>query len=484
MRPDEPAGRVRLTGAPTMAALGVLAVLALSVALRFPWLAAERLWFDEVFSVVVASQEIGELLRRVVADETNPPGFYLLLGAWVRLGGYEEAWIRTLPAVAGTLVPLMLVLAARVAGVGWRPAIVGGLLAAASPLLIAKSIDVRSYALLALVATSALAFALWLARRPARIPRGAWMALAALHLLTVSVHYFGALTVVALTLAGSVVARDAGRERLVAFALAALPALIALGAWLVLVARLTGDAEFGENAAWIAEPSLGSAPSIAAQYVGAFSSRVFAWGVAAVVAGTLAWAVIARDRLLRALAMAVLVPLALALIVGWALDHPIWVGRYLIATVPPLMLVLALALERLGDRAGGTARHAIVTFTLGWAMLAGLHDLAAAPRKPDWPAIIGALSRHGPATACVNEGYVGLGLEYYAVRDRGPLEVRLMRDCVASDRLTWAVYRPGTERALEELVARGARLGPRFSLVTEMPPTEARLVHWDAPATR
>ena len=72
-------------------ALGAVLALTVFAAFgRFPWLTAEDLWFDEVFSVVLASQDLGELLRRAVADQTNPPGFYLLLWGWVRLGSVDE----------------------------------------------------------------------------------------------------------------------------------------------------------------------------------------------------------------------------------------------------------------------------------------------------------------------------------------------------------------------------------------------------------
>ncbi len=480
MTRDETAGSGRLTGAPTAAAIGVITVLAVSAALRLPWVAAERFWFDEVFSVVVASQEVGELLRRVIADETNPPGFYLLLGAWVRLGGFDEAWVRTLTAIIGALTPLALTVGARAGGIAWRPAIVAGLLAAGSPMLIEKSIDVRAYAPLALLATLAMGLALWMWRRRERIPYVAWFALATLGVALVATHYFGALTIAALVVATWL----ATRERLMParFVLVGTPAALALGAWLVIVARATADARFGENASWIAEPSLASVPPFTAQYVGAFGSPAFAWLLVALVLRALAWAVFeSRDRLVHALTAMVLVPLVLALLIGWAVGQPLWVSRYLIATAPPLLLVVSLAIERARERFGQRVGLAVATFAVGWATLAGLHAHGSGPRKPDWPAIVTALTREGPSVACVNEGYVGLGLEYYALRDRVPLEVHLMRDCGASTRPTWVVYRPGTEGALGDMIARGARLGPRFSLVTEMPVTEARRVDWISP---
>lgn len=485
MRPDEPSGRVSRALTPAALAAAVVGILVVAALLRFPRLSAERLWFDEVFSVVLSLQDIPELLRRALADQTNPPGFYLLLGAWVRIGGLGEGWLRALPAIAGALTPLAVIASARAFGLAWRPALVAGALAAASPLLTEKSLEVRAYSSLALVATLAMAqlVRVALAREEPRV--GAYLLLAALHAALVMLHYFGALTVVALTLGGMVATREAGAgqgsplraRRLV---LAAAPAFVLLAAWFGLVVERSRDAELAGNAAWITAPTIGTLRSFASELIGTFGIPAASWAILALVGAAVLWAAgKARTARTGTLLAAALLPLVLAFVIGWLSDRPLWVPRYLIATVPPLLILIAMAI----DRVPRPWRTGAIALTLGWSVLAAWQGIPSRARKADWIGIMHELARGTPTVLCVNEPYVSLPLEYYARRERLPVTVLDMRACGPSADAHWAVYRPGTESSLQALTERGARLGRRFSLFTELPATEARRVTWpDEPA--
>lgn len=470
---------------PPLVAAGIVGVLALSALLRFSWLTADRLWFDEIFSVTTAIQDLPALLERVLADETNPPGFYLLLAAWVRLGDVDEGWLRTLPAIAGTLTPLATILAGRALGLRWSAAILGGALAACSPLLISLSVEVRAYSLVALLATLALAQSAALARGTPGTTTGQWMALGVLHLALVMLHYFGLLTVLALTLGGAWVARADRSRPLRAplrFALAALPAIGVLAAWMLVVSRAAG-AEVGENASWIDPPSIHSLPRFAASAIGAFGDRGIAWGLFVLLCGVVVGALWrmrrraerapAADALAPMLVGAALVPVVLALGASLLTGHSFWLARYLTAVLPALLLLVAQAADR---TAPAVLRTGIVALLLGWAVLAGAHSIGARARKPDWPRLIAELTRNGPAQACVSETYVQLPLAYYALQEGLPLSLARMSRCAPVDGLTWAVYRPETAAALGHLTDRRATLGPRFSLLTELPPLDARAV--------
>lgn len=479
MRPDEPQGVVPRAGMPAAVVAGILVVIAVAAAMRFPLLAAERLWFDEVFSVVVSSQSVAELWRRALADQTNPPGFYLLLGAWIRLGSYDEAWLRTLGAIVGTLTPAAVISCARALGAAWRPALVAGTLTAVSPLLVMKSAEVRAYAPLAFVATVAMAQVARIALAD-RAPRTReFIALAALQIALVMLHYFGALTVVALTLAGLSASRPRGGDpgagrRATGIVAASAPALLILAAWLALVVR-SADAGFASNAAWITAPGISTLPSFATEMVGVFGMRTLAWVVLVALAGSTAWAATAgRSRRTEILLLAVVLPLALAFGTGWLTGRPLWVSRYLISTVPPLMMLLALAAESLPSR----MRFPAATLLLLWAGVAGVHATVSRTLKTDWVRVLGELSGGRATLICTNESFVSLPLEYYAVRDQLPVRVVEMPRCRATGERAWAVYRPGTESSFAELTDRGVTFGPRLSLVTSLPPTAARRIVW------
>src|SRR5450759_539794 len=62
-------------------------ILLAGTGLRLFRLGAESLWYDETVSVMLAGSPLRELLRHTAGD-IHPPGYYLLLRAWLLLSGY------------------------------------------------------------------------------------------------------------------------------------------------------------------------------------------------------------------------------------------------------------------------------------------------------------------------------------------------------------------------------------------------------------
>lgn len=472
---------------PRWAPWALVAVTLLGAGLRLPGLTAEEPWFDEVFSLVLAAQDLPLLLRRAIDDQTNPPGFYLLLWGWTHLGGLELAWSRLLPALAGTLTVPAVALAARTLGLGTLAALVAALLAATSPLLLAMSSELRAYAPLALV--TALALAAVAAGRPRAF------GLAALAL--VSLHYFGALVVAALVIGARWHDRALGRRCLVA----ALPAAAALGAWLLLVAREAGDRGVGANAAWIGPPGLDDLPSFASQVVGTFGTRAGAFAVlAAVLAALFAAALVAAraarlpgaglapslgggpagtdpSGAARLLLAAAIVPVLAALALSLGTGRGLWVARYLIIVLPPLWLLLAAAAVRAPRR----VRAGCVAALAAWALLAGPLAEAQRTRRSDWSLVARALTAGGPRVVCTNEPFVGLPLQYQAVRARLPLTVRDLGECLRERDADAILLRDATDASLRVLQRAGADVGPPRALGTRLPETRIRAIRWRVP---
>ncbi len=84
--------------------------IALYIAARLWRLTTSCLWFDEIFSVHAARHEWGALLIFVRDDLIHPPLFYVLLKAWIALGGESLVWLRLFPALIAiaTLAPFLL----------------------------------------------------------------------------------------------------------------------------------------------------------------------------------------------------------------------------------------------------------------------------------------------------------------------------------------------------------------------------------------
>lgn len=478
------------TGAPGRWALGAVLLLTLAAALwRFPSLTAEDLWFDEVFSVVLASQDLGELLRRALGDQTNPPGFYLLLAGWMRLGTVDEWWIRALPALAGTVTVPALVALARTLRFDWGTALLAGLLAAVSPLLLAMSVEVRAYAPVALLVIVSLSFAVRMAADP-QAPHAARdrTLLAATDVALVMLHYFGALAVAARVFSALLVARrtangaDAPRIRRDAI-LTAGPAAVALATWIAIVIVQASD-RVGTNASWIPAADVATALSFASQVVGTFGTRAGAIGVGAVVLLALTLPVVGRSGSARAAAPwllpAALVPVVIVLGASALSGRSLWVARYLIVVLPALLLLVAAIPAALPVR----WRTAATTLLAGWAVTAGTFSTGLRPQKPAWSRIVPALTAGGATTVCVNEPFVGLPLQYHALRTGAPLSVFEIGTCASARTGDWVILRPGSEGSLEAL--RAARGAPRPARVlgTELPPLLAIRLEWPDRAPR
>lgn len=451
--------------------------------LRLHALTAEEPWFDEVFSIVLASQDLSELLRRSVADQTNPPGFYLLLWAWTRLGGFDLAWMRLLPALAGTLTVPALALAARATGATWSGALVAGALVAVSPLALAMSSELRAYAPLALV--TALAIAAAASRRP--------VALATCGVALVSLHYFGALVVAALAL--GMLWADRSRPRVAL--LPAIPAAVALVLWALLVYG-TGDAgTVGGNASWIPAVGLRALASFGSVIIGTFGTEAGAVAVplAFLLSLLLALSFALPFALPRALPFAppeavsravmngsssarlviavAVVPLALVAVATLLTGRPLWVPRYLIVAIPGWILLVQRAIDH-----AGRWRATTVGALLGWATLAGTFAEQARVKKTAWSSIARALTAGAPRTICVNESYVGLPLRYQALSMRLPLTVLDLPACTPTRAPDAMIVREGTEASLDRLRAVGAELGHARDLGTALPATSIVTLHW------
>src|SRR5512135_1638666 len=65
----------------------IVTILLAGTALRMFHLGADSLWYDETVSVYLAGSPVPELLRHTAGD-IHPPGYYLLLRAWLLLAGY------------------------------------------------------------------------------------------------------------------------------------------------------------------------------------------------------------------------------------------------------------------------------------------------------------------------------------------------------------------------------------------------------------
>jgi len=353
---------------------------------RLPELTRSSLWYDELFSMGVAGLPAGESLRRIIADHTNPPLFYVLLKGWMAVGGDADAWVRLLPCLFAILLGAAMVWLVEEARVGRLAGALAIALAAASPLSVDLATEVRAYSLLALLACLSLAAALRLRRDDSR---DNFALLTIVNVALVHTHYFGWLTV------GAEVAaawlwwnRDAARRVTRSAALAALAFLPWAAA---VVSHATSNAAPLRNVAWIAPPS----PMVPVWLMRDLTGRWLNGGVNDAWLALLAVALVAllyatarrrvdapptdRGTIALLATAAIAMPLAVY-VVSVATGHSLWVQRYLVGAAAPSALLAAVAVSALPPRRWPLA--AVAGFL--WAIGAFAALPQRAPTKFDW----------------------------------------------------------------------------------------------------
>ncbi len=80
--------------------VALLSILLVGIVLRSILLEKESLWFDEVFSIRLALQDLSSVLQ---AERRNPPLHFLLLHFWMKAFGDSAAAARSLSVVVGSV---------------------------------------------------------------------------------------------------------------------------------------------------------------------------------------------------------------------------------------------------------------------------------------------------------------------------------------------------------------------------------------------
>ncbi|MDX6697199.1 MAG: mannosyltransferase [Solirubrobacteraceae bacterium] len=385
---------------------GLAVVVAIAAALRFATLGQQSFWYDESFTIRLVRGSFGDMLHGVSDTESTPPLYYVVAWLWAHVFGSGEVGLRSLSAVCGTgLVLVVFAIGRRLAG---RTA---GLLAAAltavNPLLVWYSQEARSYMLVTLLCAGTVLA--WLAAREpgARRALAAWALLSAAALAT---HYFAVFLVAPEAVA--LLAFRAGRGRDVWLAVGATAGAAAALLPLALTQRersaflAVGDVGLGDRAA-----------AVPKQFVlGAFAGELDArWIVAAaaalgLAAGGLVVLRARRDRSLAAVATLAAVALAVPLIL--ALGGADYLNARNVLIALPVALAAVGAAAAPGRGAGVLVAGALL---LGFGAVDVAVTASDRLQRDDWRS---AAREIGPGRAVVVMSPVGSGapLGVYAKR--------------------------------------------------------------------
>jgi uncharacterized membrane protein len=144
-------------GARELELISVAAITIVAAVLRIATLHIQSFDEDEAVTVSLLHHSLGGMLATIPHSEQTPPLYYVLAWVWARAFGFGEVGIRSLSAIAGTLlVPVMYQAGKQL--VSRRAGIIAAALTTFSPLLFWYSQEARSYALLAFLSGLAFAF--------------------------------------------------------------------------------------------------------------------------------------------------------------------------------------------------------------------------------------------------------------------------------------------------------------------------------------
>ncbi|MBW3574399.1 MAG: hypothetical protein KY450_05955 [Actinobacteria bacterium] len=351
-------------GRPGLSLVDLGAIVGLVAVLAYLWSRGRHTWYwtDEALSLGMSSHPLAQL-PEVLAQDTSPPLYHVLLNLWVTWFGSSEAATHSL----STLFALAVVPAALWAGwslfdrrTGWMCA----LLAAVSPFLAAYANETRMYSLVALLSLLVTATFLhaFVYRRRCFVP-----AFALLLAMTMYTHYWGfflalgtGVALVVVVVGG--VTGSADRRCLVLDAVLAYGAAALLFApWLPTLLYQRAHTVVG----WALPPTL---QLVRDDVVGLVGGPVPAVALALGAGGALV--VLLRrpwDRR-SLLTVAIVVVAVVAVAAGWATSrtNAQWHGRYLGIVLAPVVLAFGVALARAGQTAvAALAIVAVLTAPIG-----------------------------------------------------------------------------------------------------------------------
>ena len=403
----------------------VVAVLALFASVLF--IDAKSVWLDEAVSIEYALGGPRNVLTGIALEDPNMSFYYALLSVWAKLVGPSEMAMRLPSAICAALTaPLVYLLGERF--FGRRAGLIAGTLFALNAFIVEFGQTVRGYALLTLLVTAATWLFVHELDRPSRWTRIAYVITG---VLAFHAHYFGALALLAHFVALLIIRGKGALTRETAFVAGGFALLCSP---MVLLAAREG----GDRTAWIQPPTLASVWETLFQFAGESGILL------ALLLGSAAYAVLSARRSGETGPVTILVawcvlPFIVALAVS--LVKPLFMPHYLIASVPPLLLLAAGGLTKLRAPviAAAGAGTAIVFSVLGLVSYYREEGDEAFREAAAWIA-----PRQQPGDGIIFQPfYISAPYDYYQQRGDPPYPEKVSNDAVSERERVWLVYSYG-----------------------------------------
>jgi uncharacterized membrane protein len=399
------------------------------------FIASHSLFLDETVSATIATVPWHRFTDVIAHREPNQGLYYLILRGWV-VFGHSEAALRSLGVLAAVGALAVVIVLTREL-FGQKVALLCGFLLAIDPLYVQFAQDVRGYSLcLLLVSASSLLFVRGI-QRPQSQPLLTWSAYALVTALGAYSNFWAAL--VPLAHAASLAFLPRARipwRRLIPAAVALVVLLVPLA----LLIQATDNA--GVN--WAAGSSAGrlitriraDVPhgvldlAVLVAVVVVFGA-VFALRRRPAVAG-----LFDRDWPVFFVACWLVVPVAAVVLLS-LVDKPLLVVRYLMVSVPPAVILIALLVVHLWSRPTDRGQSRAARMAAPLVLLVVV--VFSLVFSEQWYDLGGPQDFRSAVTYLADEGHPGDGVLMFAVYERMPVEWYL-RDFPTAQRTLRPVF--------------------------------------------
>lgn len=345
--------------------------------------AATRLWnlttyglfSDEVFTAQTISLNWNDMLGAVIYDVVHPPLFYLLLKAWITIGGGSLLWMKLFPVAVSlaSIIPFYLLCRElKLKSATINLALYG---MAVNEYIVGYAQELRMYSLLLLLTMTSL----WLFAKFVNSILAAkklLLALFAVNLLLVYTHYYGWLVIGVEFLFLLILKRD----RVISFSLSLAGLVVCFAPWAFLVTEAAVDkGGLGPNLNWNVRPRLFDLAWYYAILNGPVYNRfrpyamIFATVLFSAPILFWAWQAVKNPKTKSAvlfmwLMLASLLPAVITFIASQVMPQSVWGIRFLIIVAPAYLLLLSIAAMKVRPE---WLRTLTAILIIGWMALSG-----------------------------------------------------------------------------------------------------------------
>jgi 4-amino-4-deoxy-L-arabinose transferase-like glycosyltransferase len=369
------------------------------------FLGRHSFWWDESFSVAVANESLPHLWTQL-GRETNMALYYVVLHLWLGFGDGEFV-VRSLSVVcAAAAVPFVYATTARLYSA--RAATLAAGLLVVNPMFVAYAQEARSYAMtVLLVSAASYVFVRAIEDGSGR----SWVAYVLLCSAAFYAHYFAGFVVLAHACTISLVpATRRPTTRQMATVYGSIAAL-------TLPTLLLGRDETSK-AAWIPKPGITGVPHVLKALAGGTTTLLLVAFIACVPFLVAAWR---ERRSPRAWAYWfvlawLVIPVVASYVVSFA--QPIFIARYLIVSLPALLIAMGVGLASMTPRWVGVVLATLAVLLSARTVWNAYHDPLA---KENWRGAASFLQSHArPGDGLVAyPADVRIPLDYYLAREGG-----------------------------------------------------------------